>query len=89
MIEVKKEDISLHKNTLSFKNESVLYPAGIIKDGSNQVIYRAAGEANYLGIGYCKLKDFLTVEERFVLPILSQHLHYRAPRHGRHTHYQD
>lgn len=44
------------------------------------MFYRAVSKGNYSSIGYCKLKDPLTVEERFVLPILSPHFDYEL--HG-------
>jgi beta-1,2-mannobiose phosphorylase / 1,2-beta-oligomannan phosphorylase len=70
MIEVKKEGILLKKTQLVFENEGVLNPASI-KDGESvHLYYRAVSKGNFSSIGYCKLKDALTIEERFKSPIL-------------------
>ena len=70
MVEVKKEGILIKKTERAFENEGVLNPA-VIKEGNTiHLFYRAVSKGNYSSIGYCKLKDPLTVEERFESPIL-------------------
>jgi predicted GH43/DUF377 family glycosyl hydrolase len=70
MIKVKKEGILIKKTQLAFENEGVLNPAAI-KDGDTiHLYYRAVSKGNYSSIGYCKLKDPLTIEDRFDRPVL-------------------
>jgi predicted GH43/DUF377 family glycosyl hydrolase len=80
MVEVKKEGILLKKTTLDFENEGVLNPAVISEGGRIHVFYRAVSKGNYSSIGYCKLKDPLTIEERFDAPVLFSQFDYES--HG-------
>ncbi len=80
MIEVKKEGILLNKTTLGFENEGVLNPA-VISDGESiHLFYRAVSKGNYSSIGYCKLKEHFTIEERFDTPVLFPQFDYES--HG-------
>jgi predicted GH43/DUF377 family glycosyl hydrolase len=80
MIEIKKEGILLRKTTLGFENEAVLNPAAISENGFIHLFYRAVSKGNYSSIGYCKLKDPLTIEERFDSPVLFPQFDYES--HG-------
>ena len=80
MIAVKKEGILFNKTTLGFENEGVLNPA-VISDGTHiHLFYRAVSKGNYSSIGYCKLTDPLTVEERMDVPVLFTQFDYES--HG-------
>lgn len=80
MIIVKKEGVLLRKTALGFENEGVLNPA-VIKEGHYiHLFYRAVSKGNYSSIGYCKLKDPLTVEERADSPVLFPQFNYES--HG-------
>jgi predicted GH43/DUF377 family glycosyl hydrolase len=70
MIEITKEGILLKKTALGFENEGVLNPAVIKEEGQIHIFYRAVSKGNYSSIGYCRLKDPTTVEERSGSPIL-------------------
>lgn len=77
-LNVKKEGILLAKTTLGFEAEGVLNPA-IIKDQNGiHLFYRAVAKGNYSTIGYCRLSDPLTVEERFELPVLYPQFEYES-----------
>jgi predicted GH43/DUF377 family glycosyl hydrolase len=80
MIEITKEGILLKKTALGFENEGVLNPAVIKEDGQIHVFYRAVSKGNYSSIGYCRLKDPTTVEERSGSPILFPQFEYET--HG-------
>ena len=80
MIEVKKEGVLLNKTSLGFENEGVLNPAAIAGDNGIHIFYRAVSKGNYSSIGYCKLKDPLTIEERFDSPVLFPQFDYES--HG-------
>lgn len=80
MVEVKKEGILLNKTTLGFENEGVLNPAVICDGGIIHLFYRAVGKGNYSSIGYCKLSDPLTVEQRFDEPVIFPQFDYEV--HG-------
>jgi beta-1,2-mannobiose phosphorylase / 1,2-beta-oligomannan phosphorylase len=80
MVEVKKEGVLLTKTTLGFENEAVLNPAVISDRGTIHLFYRAVSKGNYSSIGYCKLSDPLTVEERFDMPIMFSQFDYEV--HG-------
>ncbi len=80
MIEVKKEGILLKKTTLGFENEGVLNPAVIREGNSIHLFYRAVSKGNYSSIGYCKLRDPLTIEERADSPVLFPQFAYES--HG-------
>jgi predicted GH43/DUF377 family glycosyl hydrolase len=80
MITVKKEGILIQKTELVFENEGVLNPAAI-KEGENvHLFYRAVSMGNYSSIGYCKLKEALTVETRNTAPLLVSEFDYES--HG-------
>lgn len=70
MIKVRKEGILLVKTANGFENEGVLNPATIRDGGAIHLYYRAVSKGNYSSIGYCRLSDPLTVEERYDVPIL-------------------
>lgn len=80
MVEVKKEGILLKKTSLGFENEGVLNPAVIREGDCIHLFYRAVSKGNYSSIGYCKLKDPLTIEERFDTPVLFPQFDYES--HG-------
>ncbi len=78
MIEVKKEGVLLSKTTLGFENEGVLNPATIREGDNVHLFYRAVSKGNYSSIGYCKLKDPLTIEERYDVPVLYPQFDYES-----------
>lgn len=80
MIEVKKEGILIEKTTHEFENEGVLNPAVIRGENCIHLFYRAVSQGNYSSIGYCKLKDPLTIEKRSDKPVLFPELDYES--HG-------
>lgn len=80
MVEVRKQGILLKKTELGFENEGVLNP-GVITEGKNiHLFYRAVSKGNYSSIGYCKLKDPLTIETRADTPVLFPQFEYES--HG-------
>jgi beta-1,2-mannobiose phosphorylase / 1,2-beta-oligomannan phosphorylase len=80
MIAVKKEGILMSKSTLVFENEGVLNPATIRVGDTVHMFYRAVSKGNYSTVGYCKLSDPLTVEERSDVPIIFPQFDYES--HG-------
>lgn len=80
MVEVKKNGILLGKTALGFENEGVLNPAVISEGASIHLFYRAVSKGNYSSIGYCRLKDPFTIEERYDTPILFSQADYES--HG-------
>ncbi len=79
MIQVKKEGIILEKTNLDFENEGVLNPAVIRGEGDEvHVFYRAVSKGNRSSIGYCKLKNPLTVAERLDKPLLTPESNYES-----------
>lgn len=80
MIKVKKEGILLSKSTLGFENEGVLNPATIRVGDTVHMFYRAVSKGNYSTVGYCKLSDPLTVEERSDVPLIFPQFDYET--HG-------
>jgi len=80
MIEIKKEGVLLKKTNLGFENEGVLNPAAISGNNSIHIFYRAVSKGNYSSIGYCKLKDPLSIQERFDIPVLFPQFDYES--HG-------
>ena len=80
MIEVKKEGVLLKKTNLGFENEGVLNPAAISGENCTHIFYRAVSKGNYSSIGYCRLKDPLTIEKRLDTPILFPQSDYES--HG-------
>lgn len=80
MIKVKKEGILLSKSSLGFECEGVLNPAMIREGNTLHLFYRAVGKGNYSSIGYCRLKNPVTVEERFDTPVIFPQCDYES--HG-------
>lgn len=80
MIEVKKEGILIEKTTHVFENEGVLNPAVIRGENCIHLFYRAVSQGNFSSIGYCQLKDPLTIEKRSDKPILFPEFDYES--HG-------
>ena len=80
MINVKKEGIIISKTTLGFENEGVLNPAAIREGNDVHLFYRAVRKGNYSSIGYCKLNEPLTVEERHDIPLVFPQFDYES--HG-------
>ena len=80
MIKVKKEGIIISKTTLGFENEGVLNPAAIREGNDVHLFYRAVRKGNYSSIGYCKLNEPLTVEERHDIPLVFPQFDYES--HG-------
>jgi predicted GH43/DUF377 family glycosyl hydrolase len=80
MVAVKKEGLVLTKTALGFESEGVLNPAAIAEGDGIHLFYRAVAKNNYSSIGYCKLKDPLTVNERFDTPVLFPQADYES--HG-------
>ena len=78
MIKVKKEGILLVKTANGFENEGVLNPAAIREGNTIHLFYRAVSKGNYSSIGYCRLSDPLTVEERYDVPLLFPQLDYES-----------
>jgi predicted GH43/DUF377 family glycosyl hydrolase len=78
MLQVKKEGIILKKTDNVFEAEGVLNPAVIREDGVIHLFYRAVRAGNYSSIGYCKLTDPLTVDERNDAPILFPQYEYES-----------
>lgn len=80
MIEVRKEGLLLEKADLGFENQGILNPAVIREGDFIYVFYRAVSKGNYSSIGFCKLKDPMTVAERWDHPILFPQFDYES--HG-------
>lgn len=80
MIEVKKEGILIEKTTHVFENEGVLNPAVIRGENCIHLFYRAVSQGNFSSIGYCQLKDPLTIEKRSDKPVLFPEYDYES--HG-------
>lgn len=70
MITIKKEGVILEKTNHEFENEGVLNPAVIADRGKIHMFYRAVRKGNHSTIGYCRLSDPTTIEERFNYPVL-------------------
>ena len=70
MLKITRHGVILHKTTLIFENEGVLNPAVIKEGNSIHMFYRAVSKGNYSSIGYCKLSDPFTIEERHTTPLL-------------------
>jgi predicted GH43/DUF377 family glycosyl hydrolase len=80
MVTVKKEGILIEKTELIFENSGVINP-GVLKEvNSVHIFYRAVSDNNYSSIGYCKLKDPLTIEKRNQSPIIVSEFDYES--HG-------
>lgn len=78
MIEVKKEGVILTKTNLDFEDEGVLNPAVIMEDGKIHMFYRAVRKGNHSTIGYCRLGDPTTVEERLTHPVVVPEMEYEV-----------
>ena len=74
MITVKKLGKILSKTTLGFEDEGVLNPAVIANIDGIHLFYRAVRKGNFSSIGYCRLKDPLTVDYRSDIPVSYTHL---------------
>lgn len=70
MVTVKKEGVILCKTDHEFENEGVLNPAVISDNGKIHMFYRAVRKGNHSTIGYCRLSDPVTVEQRLEYPVL-------------------
>jgi beta-1,2-mannobiose phosphorylase / 1,2-beta-oligomannan phosphorylase len=80
MIIVKKEGKILSKTALGFEDEGVLNPAVIMNSDGIHLFYRAVGKGNFSSIGYCRLKDPLTVDYRSDIPLIFPQYEYET--HG-------
>lgn len=80
MVTIKKEGILMQKSLHGFENEGVLNPATIQFEGKIHLFYRAVSKGNYSSIGYCKLSDPHTIEERLDVPALFPQFEYES--HG-------
>ena len=80
MINVKKHGKILSKTILGFEDEGVLNPAVIRNIDGIHLFYRAVGKGNFSSIGYCKLKDPLTVDFRSDIPLIFPQYEYET--HG-------
>lgn len=80
MIEVNKEGVLLKKTELGFENEAVLNPGVISHEGKIHLFYRAVSKGNYSSVGYCRLSDPLTIEERYDMPVIFSQFDYEL--HG-------
>lgn len=80
MLKVKKEGILIEKTTNTFENEGVMNPAVIGGEDCIHLFYRAVSKGNYSSIGYCQLKDPLTVKKRSNIPVLTPECAYES--HG-------
>lgn len=80
MINVIKHGVILEKTELDFENEGVLNPAVLREGNYIHLFYRAVSKGNYSSIGYCKLSDPLTVQERLDSPVLFPEFDYES--HG-------
>ncbi len=70
MLTIKKEGIILKKTNAGFENDGVLNPT-VIKNGENtHLFYRALRKGNYSSIGYCKLKNYTSVEDRLNISVI-------------------
>jgi predicted GH43/DUF377 family glycosyl hydrolase len=69
MVKVKRLGVVLEKTHLGFEDEGVLNPAVIQVGKDIHMFYRAVARGNYSSIGYCRLSDPLTVDERHNTPI--------------------
>ena len=70
MVTVKKQGVILTKTNHEFENEGVLNPAVIAENGKIHMFYRAVRMGNHSTIGYCRLSNPVTVEERYDFPVL-------------------
>lgn len=78
MVTVKKEGVLFKKTELGFENEGVLNPATICEGENIHLFYRAVSKGNYSSIGYCRMKDPLTIEERQDTPVLFPQFDYEV-----------
>ncbi len=76
MVTVEKHGIVIRKTDQGFESDGVLNPAVIENNGEIHLFYRAVARANYSTIGYCRLKDPMTVTERLDYPILYPQFEY-------------
>lgn len=78
MIQIKKEGIILKKTDRGFENEGVLNPAIIENENGIHLFYRAVEKGNISGIGYCRLSDPVSVEQRNVTPLIFSQFGYES-----------
>jgi beta-1,2-mannobiose phosphorylase / 1,2-beta-oligomannan phosphorylase len=78
LTEVTKYGIILKKTNLGFENEGVLNPAVIQDKDGIHLFYRAVSKGNYSSIGYCRLSNPLSVEERLDVPLLFPQFEYES-----------
>lgn len=67
---IRKHGLIITKTALDFEVEGVLNPAVIAVDGKIHIFYRAVALGNHSTIGYCRLSDPLTIEERYDHPVI-------------------
>ncbi|WP_316251592.1 glycoside hydrolase family protein [Flavobacterium johnsoniae] len=67
---IHKHGLIITKTELDFEIEGVLNPAVIAADGKIHIFYRAVALGNHSTIGYCRLSDPLTIEERYQHPVI-------------------
>lgn len=78
MVKVTKEGIVINKRDYGFESDGVLNPAVIAAGDHIHIFYRAVGAGNHSAIGYCKLKDPLTIEEQMDTPLLFPQFDYES-----------
>lgn len=78
MVEVKKEGVILLKTEYEFENEGVLNPAAFQEGDIVHLFYRAVRKGNNSTIGYCRLVDFMIVDERKKSPMLFPEFPYES-----------
>lgn len=80
MVTITKHGVLLSKTALGFECDGVLNPATIQNGNEIHLFYRAVGKRNYSSIGYAKLADPLTLQERCDSPVLFPQFEYES--HG-------
>ena len=78
MLKINRHGVLLDKTTLGFENEGVLNPATIQEGNTLHLFYRAVSKGNYSTIGYSKLSNALTIEDRHDLPVLFPQFDYES-----------
>ncbi|RZJ35405.1 MAG: pesticidal protein Cry7Aa [Flavobacterium sp.] len=78
MLTVKKQGVILEKSGAAFESAGVLNPAVIKSDNAIHLFYRAVATGNRSTIGYCRLSDPLTVEERLDFPVIVPEFEYES-----------
>ena len=67
---IHKHGLIITKTELDFEFEGVLNPAVIADNGKIHIFYRAVALGNHSTLGYCRLSDPLTIEERYTYPVI-------------------